>query len=74
MFKSLKKMFKPATTTTSIVRQEPEVLALIRKAQDGQLRDVPYKDALAEIKMGHKKSHWIWYVWPALGTVRSTSR
>lgn len=29
------------------------------KAQD---RD--YADALAEIKAGHKRSHWIWYIFP----------
>lgn len=25
-----------------------------------------YETALAEIKQGHKQSHWIWYVFPQL--------
>lgn len=27
---------------------------------------VNYQDALAEIKNGHKRSHWMWYVFPQI--------
>ena len=33
-----------------------------------------YATALREIQAGRKSSHWIWYVWPVLKGVRSTSK
>ena len=33
-----------------------------------------YATALSEIQAGQKRSHWIWYVWPVLQGVRSTSQ
>lgn len=29
-----------------------------------EAQDRDYSDALAEIKAGHKRSHWIWYIFP----------
>lgn len=34
-------------------------------AQDG-IGFTPYDTALAEMKAGHKQSHWIWYVFPQI--------
>lgn len=48
------------------------VLATIKAAQ-GQKRN-GYAQALGEIQDGHKQSCWIWYVWPCLAKVRTTSR
>jgi uncharacterized protein (DUF1810 family) len=36
----------------------------LKKFIDAQLRD--YDNALAEIKAGHKRSHWIWYIFPQI--------
>mmetsp|Transcript_157908 Transcript_157908/g.294566 ORF Transcript_157908/g.294566 Transcript_157908/m.294566 type:complete len:242 (+) Transcript_157908:69-794(+) len=58
------------------------VLRAIRRAQDQGLRNPsagkarnmgpPYAIACEEIRKGHKSSHWIWYVWPSLSSVRSS--
>ena len=29
-------------------------------------QDIDYETALAEIKSGHKRSHWIWYIFPQI--------
>lgn len=29
-------------------------------------QELDYKDALSEIKSGHKRSHWIWYIFPQI--------
>ena len=48
----------------------PSVLAAIREAQK-----TDYQRALREIRGGRKSTHWIWYVWPTLATIRPrTSR
>ena len=31
-----------------------------------KMQEIDYKDALSEIKNGHKRSHWIWYIFPQL--------
>mmetsp|Transcript_19419 Transcript_19419/g.42421 ORF Transcript_19419/g.42421 Transcript_19419/m.42421 type:complete len:222 (-) Transcript_19419:137-802(-) len=49
------------------------VLADIRKAQDGS-GGPTYAHALSEIRHGRKQSHWIWYVWPTLPSLRHTSK
>mmetsp|Transcript_84043 Transcript_84043/g.195452 ORF Transcript_84043/g.195452 Transcript_84043/m.195452 type:complete len:224 (+) Transcript_84043:32-703(+) len=62
-------------TTAAWARKPPEtgdVLDAIRHAQETRI--VGYKVALAEIRRGEKKSHWIWYVWPAMARVRDTSK
>jgi len=61
------------------------VLQTIKAAQDDGLavygkdgnltRRCPgHAVARAEIEQGAKKSHWIWYVWPSLQSVRSNVR
>ena len=50
------------------------VLNRILAKQEGQGGEVPFATALREIKDGRKLSHWIWYVWPTLKGVRTTSR
>ena len=55
------------------------VLDLIKAAQDGGCSDgrrelPPYATALAEITAGQKVSHWIWYVWPSLASIRPNVR
>ena len=40
---------------------DPHDLARFVEAQAGE-----YSQALAEIKAGHKRSHWIWYVFPQI--------
>lgn len=50
------------------------MLQSILEAQEGKER-VSYKSALGEIQRGGKTSHWIWYVWPCLQSLRpGTSR
>jgi uncharacterized protein (DUF1810 family) len=59
------------------------VLDAIRDAQDhgfkvthknGKIQRSypPFSEARTEIQHGHKKTHWIWYVWPSLQGVRTT--
>lgn len=51
------------------------VLTNIECAQETGYKGCPgYDVALGEIKAGRKKSHWIWWVWPSLDSVRTTSR
>ena len=38
-------------------------LARFRHAQD---RDGTYERALAELRQGHKRTHWMWFVFPQL--------
>lgn len=52
----------------------PAVLGRIRALQDGGGSTPSYAIALAEIKGGGKRTHWIWYVWPTLKGVRTTMR
>ena len=33
-----------------------------------------YAHALQEVQAGGKASHWVWYVWPSMDGVRTTSR
>eukprot|EP00408_Alexandrium_pacificum_P006852 CAMPEP_0171214130 /NCGR_PEP_ID=MMETSP0790-20130122/30999_1 /TAXON_ID=2925 /ORGANISM="Alexandrium catenella, Strain OF101" /LENGTH=194 /DNA_ID=CAMNT_0011679855 /DNA_START=93 /DNA_END=677 /DNA_ORIENTATION=- len=49
-----------------------DVLQRIREAQEGSRSG--YARALREIETGQKQSHWIWYVWPTMVSVRDTSR
>ena len=42
------------------------------KAQDSEL--YTYADALSEIKDGHKKGHWIWYVFPQIKGLGHSNR
>jgi uncharacterized protein (DUF1810 family) len=49
-----------------------ELLKAALAAQEG--REAGYKTALREINTGRKTSHWIWYVWPVLHGVRTTSK
>lgn len=53
--------------------QTAAVLRTIRAAQDdGLSRSCPgFAVARSEIQAGAKRSHWIWYVWPSLHSVRS---
>lgn len=44
----------------------------LKKFLDAQERD--YQNALAEIKNGHKISHWIWYIFPQLKTLGHSGR
>merc|ERR1712232_933907 len=47
---------------------------LFKRRQDGQKRRCcpPFSVACEEIRRGAKKSHWIWYVWPSLRSVRGS--
>ena len=58
----------PATTES---RGDPYELSRFVDAQAGD-----YDTALAEIKAGRKRSHWIWYIFPQIDglAVSSTSR
>lgn len=31
-----------------------------------EAQELSYENALAEIKAGHKRSHWIWYIFPQI--------
>jgi uncharacterized protein (DUF1810 family) len=33
-----------------------------------------FEEALSEIRAGHKRSHWIWYIFPQLASVRWVDR
>lgn len=44
----------------------------LKKFLDAQERD--YQTALAEIKNGHKVSHWIWYIFPQLKALGRSGR
>jgi uncharacterized protein (DUF1810 family) len=51
------------------------VLARIRSAQDGGAgHGGTYASALLEFQAGAKTGHYIWWIWPSLRGVRSTSR
>lgn len=45
-------------------------LQTILAAQEGGARTPPYAAALGEIRAGRKKTHWVWYVWPTLKSLR----
>lgn len=49
-----------------------KVLAEIKKAQENSRNG--FAQALGEIRAGEKQSCWIWWVWPSLEKVRTTSR
>lgn len=34
---------------------------------------INFSDALAEIRRGRKKEHWIWYVWPVIDGIWSSN-
>jgi len=51
-----------------------EALRNILEAQEGKFSGYPtYEIALNEIKTGGKRSHWIWYIFPTVYKVRSSS-
>lgn len=72
--KDMAQYFKEALSLTNISLPRSFVEALQGKvdykldrfveAQDGEWGS--YKDALAEIKQGRKRSHWIWYIFPQI--------
>jgi len=64
----------PCNTPTIHFRAvtKEEVLKAIRTAQDSERNS--YEHALGEIRAGEKRSHWIWWVWPSLGPVRTTRK
>ena len=43
------------------------------KAQDSSEELPTYEDALREIRNGRKQSHWIWYIFPQLKELGSSS-
>ena len=52
-----------------------QVLARIRAAQDGaEGGSRSYAAALSEFRAGAKRGHYIWWIWPTLCGVRSTSK
>lgn len=55
----------------SIVRDEPTASGLDR-FKAAQERGGAFATALAEIETGHKRSHWIWYVFPQLDGMGSS--
>ena len=36
----------------------------LQRFVDAQDRDGTYDDALAELRAGHKRTHWMWFVFP----------
>jgi uncharacterized protein (DUF1810 family) len=38
-----------------------------------QAQEEDYERALAEIRSGHKRSHWMWYIFPQIGGLGSSS-
>ena len=46
---------------------DPHDLGRFVRAQDGD-----YERALAEIRAGRKRSHWMWYVFPQLDGLGSS--
>ena len=46
--------------------ERTEDLSRFVRAQQGEEFMVPYGTALAEIRQGRKRSHWIWYVFPQI--------
>ena len=48
-----------ATSTTSSNAEDPHHLSRFLQAQE---RD--YEQALAELREGRKRSHWMWYIFP----------
>ena len=48
------------------------LLESVLRAQDDA--QAGYRTALREIETGHKESCWIWWIWPTLAGVRTTSR
>lgn len=72
--KDMAQYFKEALNLTNISLPRSFIEALQGKvdykldrfveAQDGGW--CSYKDALAEIKQGQKRSHWIWYIFPQI--------
>lgn len=51
----------------------PDVLELITAMQE-ENGGRGYTTPLAEIRAGQKTTHWIWWIWPSLKGVRSTSK
>jgi uncharacterized protein (DUF1810 family) len=49
----------------------PAALDRFRKAQESSLAGVG--TALAELRSGHKRSHWIWYIFPQLTVLGRSS-
>ena len=54
-----------ATTVSTPNPDDPFNLQRFLDAQTG-IGFTPYDTALAEMKAGHKQSHWIWYVFPQI--------
>jgi uncharacterized protein (DUF1810 family) len=50
-----------ATASDTRGTDDPFDLARFLKAQESD-----YKDALAEIKSGQKRTHWMWYIFPQI--------
>lgn len=63
----------PPGHSGGVGRNVEGVLRSIKEMQDQGKPS--YAQALVEIQMGRKRSHWIWYVWPSLAVLRpGTSR
>jgi len=45
----------------------------LARFHDAQGRSVGYDIALAEMRRGHKTSHWIWYIFPQLAGLGQSS-
>jgi uncharacterized protein (DUF1810 family) len=55
------------------------VLSRILSCQSGRWNDSSapcptFEQALREITAGRKTSHWMWYIWPSLTGIRTTSK
>ncbi|MBQ8497768.1 MAG: DUF1810 domain-containing protein [Clostridia bacterium] len=44
------------------------------KAQNESIPCATYQQALAEVRNGHKRGHWIWYIFPQLRGLGASSR
>jgi len=57
------RIYKYSKPFLEVERMEKDSFDLERflKAQE-----LDYEDALAEMKSGHKRSHWIWYIFPQI--------
>jgi len=49
-----------------------KVLTSILECQ--QEKGTGFEQALKEIEAGRKTSHWMWYIWPSVASVRTTSK
>jgi hypothetical protein len=70
-----------AAAQLSAPAQQPThpVLNRILSCQSGRWNDSSapcptFEQALREITAGRKASHWMWYIWPSLTGIRTTSK